>query len=63
MRSEERVFATADGELVGEDDPRAAFLRYAVGDEVSEEDAAALKERAKPADKRRARASSKQAGG
>lgn len=61
MKAEERIYATADGELVGEDDTRAAFLRYAVGDEVSSKDAAALKERKRPADKARAKPATKDA--
>jgi hypothetical protein len=32
--SEHRVYRTNDGELVGENDPRAAFLAYAKGTEV-----------------------------
>lgn len=59
MHAEHQVWATVDGELVAADHPQAAFLRYAVGDEIGKADEAALKERAKPADKARARPSTK----
>jgi hypothetical protein len=61
VNATERVFRTPDGRLVPETDPDAAFLKYAVGDEIAPEDAQALsvkskaptanKMRAKPADK------------
>ena len=35
--AEVRVFRTIDGKLVGEHDPRGAFLAYAVGDDVPAE--------------------------
>lgn len=61
MHAEQRIYRTADGELVDEGHSAAAFLHYAVGDEVSKADEATLKERAKPADKARAKPSTKAA--
>ncbi|OKI47303.1 hypothetical protein [Micromonospora sp. CB01531] len=64
-KAELRVCRTADGHLVREDDPRSAFLAYAVGDQVADGDLdayrdlvdgksrrqAGTKATAKPADK------------
>jgi len=60
MIIDKRLYRTADGRLVEEGDPAAAFLAYPVGTELSEEEArrAGLlpaktvpKAAAKPADK------------
>lgn len=53
MRAEQRICRTTDGRLVPEGDPDAAFLAYAVGDDISEADAERLKAADKPADKAR----------
>lgn len=53
MNAQERVYRTADGDLVPEGNERAAFLAYAVGDEITKADEAALKKRAAPANKQR----------
>lgn len=63
MKAEERLYRTAGGELVGEDHPGAAFLAYAVGDEVSKDDEAELKKRSAPANKQRKPAANKAADG
>lgn len=58
MRAEQRLYRTADGQLVREGHVDAAFLAYLPGDEVGAKDEAQLKPRqpvkkaaAKPADK------------
>lgn len=38
MRASERLYRTTEGELVVEGNPAAAFLAYAVGDEIAAED-------------------------
>lgn len=48
MKATERLYRTAEGELVAEGSPAAAFLAYAVGDDVDAADEAKLKSR-KPA--------------
>ncbi len=68
MRAEQHVWATADGQLVATGHPGAMVLRYAPGDEIAEADQAALaalalageKELPKPADKARARPTTKE---
>jgi hypothetical protein len=58
-----RVYRTTDGRLVGHGDPDAAFLAYAVGDELSDSEARRRgltaffggKAKTKPADKMGAR--------
>lgn len=42
MNADKRVYRTEDGRLVGEGHPEGAFLAYAVGDEVSPDDARKL---------------------
>lgn len=51
----ERLFRTADGDLVGESDPAATLLAYTPGDILTDRDAEVLaaKNRSKPADKSR----------
>lgn len=63
MIAEDRIYRTADGELVDEGDSGAAFLAYAPGDEVAEKDAAELKKRSAPANKQRKPAANKAADG
>ena len=41
MKAEQRIYRTVDGKLVRENDPRGAYLAYAVGDEVPDGEAAA----------------------
>lgn len=58
-KADRRVYRTADGQLVGEGDPQAAFLAYPVGEDVADGDVDAYralvgdraKAVAKPADK------------
>lgn len=59
MRAEQRIYRTAGGELVAEDDPAAAFLAYPAGEEVASGDEAAVKALAAPADKARRAAANK----
>lgn len=42
MRTEKRVYRTADGDLVREGDPSAAFLAYGAGDDVENRDEKAV---------------------
>lgn len=39
MKATQRLYRTTDGELVPEGNLKAAFLAYAVGDEIAAEDA------------------------
>lgn len=50
MKAEQRLCRTADGRLVPETDPDAAFLAYAVGKEISAADEALLSQPAPPAE-------------
>jgi hypothetical protein len=43
QNAEFRIYRTTDGELVWENDPRGAFLAYAVGDEVQAAEVAAYR--------------------
>lgn len=54
-----RIWSTLDGRLVLDGHSDAAILRYAPGDKVSDADAGALKQAAKPADKARERPADK----
>lgn len=47
----ERIYKTREGVICAEGDPEVAFLAYAVGDELSADDEAALKNVASSADK------------
>lgn len=38
MKATERLYRTADGDLVAEGNPAAAFLAYAEGDEIDAKD-------------------------
>lgn len=62
MRADQRLWRTADGGLVHDDDPAAAILAYAAGDEIAAADEALLggeKAKAKPADKQAAKPANK----
>lgn len=63
MRAEQRLCRTADGRLVADGHPDAAFLAYLPGDDVAEKDEAELKPvkkaAAKPADKSMAKPADK----
>jgi hypothetical protein len=71
FRVTRRVYRTTEGRLVEEGDLEAAFLAYAVGDEVSDQEARRVglaaflgaKAKAKPADKAIHRADDKAGGG
>lgn len=69
-KADRRVYRTADGQLVGEGDPQAAFLAYPVGEDVADDDADAYralvaggraKAAAKPTDKAAAKPADKAA--
>lgn len=54
MRIEEHLWETADGRLVKTGDPAATVLKYAAGDEISDDEAreaGLLKQAEKPRDK------------
>lgn len=54
MRIEEHLWETADGNLVKTGDPKAERLKYAAGDEISDDEAreaGLLKQVEKPRDK------------
>lgn len=48
MKAERRIYRTDDGRLVEEGHEDAAFLAYAVGDDVSADDAKQLAPKAPP---------------
>jgi hypothetical protein len=59
VNAAERIYRTADGELVNHRHPQAAFLAYAVGDEIAKADESKVpSNEPEPAAQEKARAAS-----